>query len=92
MSPTILSVVLFAVAMPLVAQTLPGGVNLDNPATIDTKSACVAECEAVYSDCRTECENPAVRAHDRRLGLPDAPLSQCLEGCNNGKSMCVGDC
>jgi hypothetical protein len=76
----------------LSAQTLPGGINVADPAALNTGGPCAAECEGVYGDCRVECENEPARAHDRHFGMPDTPVAVCLQSCENDRAQCKADC
>lgn len=71
--------------------TLPP-MDMDNPAYLGSKSACLAGCEVVYNDCRTECENRRARAHEPDDEGPDLPTSGCIDDCNAELTLCNEDC
>jgi len=74
------------------AQSLPPSVNPDNPATLGSRQACVANCESVDRDCRAQCGEDTTRAREEHFDLANAPLSECLEACRSGLKLCRQTC
>ena len=66
--------------------------DLADPASFETKGACLAECEGVFADCKSECENTSARAHERHFETPDLPVSECIDACQADMELCKEDC
>ncbi len=73
-------------------QDAPAPLDLADPASFETKGVCLAECEAVFTDCKAECENTGARAHERHFETPDLPVDACIEACQADLALCKKDC
>jgi len=76
----------------LFAETLPPSVDLADPSTLLSGQSCIAECEAVHTDCLEQCGGETVRAREEKFDLADAPVSECLKGCQDSLALCERTC
>ena len=84
---------LLLLASPLgFAQGTPPPVNIVDPASFETKEACLADCKQVLADCRTQCENSRATARERHFDTPDLPVGACLADCEENLVLCEEDC
>lgn len=81
-----------AVSTPLLSQSLPQGVDLSDPSTLVSPQSCVAECQAVFADCRVECGETTARADQEHFDIPDGPVRECLRGCQSDLASCKQTC
>jgi len=65
---------------------------LADPASFETKRACLAECEGVFADCRAECEDAVARARAPHYESPDLPVGECIDTCQRDLGLCKQDC
>ena len=84
---------LLLLASPLaLAQGTPPPVDVADPASFETKRACLADCGQVFADCRTQCENSHATARERHFDTPDLPVADCVADCEEDLRLCKDDC
>lgn len=74
------------------AQGAPPPLDLANPASFGTKGACLAECDRIFADCKTQCRNTSARAQERHFETPDLPVDECVDDCQENLALCKEDC
>ncbi len=84
-------ILLLGSPLALSQDTLPAA-DIDNAAYLGSKSACLAGCEAVFTDCKTECANSSARAHEPHDEGPDLPIDACTKDCQADLKLCNDDC
>ena len=92
MRPVMLCLSALAVSSPLLSQSLPPGVDLNDPSTLVSPQSCGEECQAVFADCRVECGETKARADERHFDIPDGPVGECLQGCGSNLAICKQAC
>jgi hypothetical protein len=92
MKPVMFFLALLAVSTPTISQSQPAGVDLADPSTLASPQACIAECEAVFADCRVQCGETTARADNEHFDLPDVPVGQCLHACQVDLAVCKDTC
>ena len=83
---------MFAISGILFAQSEPRSLDLADPSTLASPQACIAECEAVFADCRVQCGETTARADDEHFDLPDMPVGECLHACQGDLATCKDTC
>lgn len=66
--------------------------DLADPASFETKRACLSECEGVFADCKAECEDTEARARAPHYEAPDLPVGDCIDACRRELDPCRKDC
>jgi hypothetical protein len=92
MKPVLFCLALLAVSTPTISQSQPAGVELADPSTLASLQACIAECEAVFADCRVQCGETTARADNEHFDLPDMPIGECLHACQGDLAICKDTC
>ena len=92
MKKGLLCLAVLALSTTSFAQPLTGGVDLAEPATMDTPQACVADCESVFADCRVLCGETTARTDEEHSRLSDLPEGKCLENCQADLDVCKRTC
>ena len=66
--------------------------QLADPASFDTKRACLSECEGVFRDCQADCEDTEARTREPHYESPDLPVDDCIDDCQRDLKLCNEDC
>lgn len=74
------------------AQGSPPSSNVADPAFFGTRGTCLAGCQQVFTDCRTQCENSRATARERHFDTPDLPVDDCVADCETDLRLCKEDC
>lgn len=74
------------------AQGASSSPDIGNPASFETKGACLMNCDHVFADCKAQCENTSARAHERHYETPDLPVAGCTDDCQETLRFCKEDC
>jgi hypothetical protein len=88
----LLCLALLTASTPALSQHLPPGGDLTDPSTLTSPQSCVAQCEAVFADCRVECGETTARAVQEHFDLPDEPVGECLQNCQGDLDTCKRAC
>jgi len=93
MKATFFLLLLLLLGSPIaLAQDTTPAVDLDDPGAVEARGDCLSECEAVFSDCESECENSGARAREPHDEGPDLPAGECIDDCNADLKLCSEDC
>ena len=63
-----------------------------DPAWMEDRAVCLKQCEQVFTDCKSQCQDTSADAHERHFDTPDLPVGQCIRNCEEYLRLCKQDC
>jgi hypothetical protein len=74
------------------AQGTQPPLDIADPASFDAKGTCLAGCQQVFTDCKTQCDNSRATARERHFDTPNLPVADCVADCEEDLRLCKDDC